>query len=124
MRGHSTEGLPLYTSKKESIIPCQRPLQRSSSTNGNASDGFETTSDGELGSNNRYNDNETQQQHQAQEKQQSLSQADDVALKQVLFDFINYESYVPIKINFLDLFCLHLKQKAFEQANDVKGNTF
>ncbi|BFG14731.1 hypothetical protein CerSpe_010060 [Prunus speciosa] len=65
------------------------PPKPSSSTNRNASDGFETASDGELGSNGSDNDDETQQQ----EEQQSLSQADDVALKQ---------------------------QKAFEQANDVK----
>ncbi|BBH08965.1 Tetratricopeptide repeat-like superfamily protein, partial [Prunus dulcis] len=66
------------------------PSKPSSSTNKDASDGFETASDGELGLNGSDNDDETQQQHQVQEEQQSLSQTDD------------------------------LKQKAFEQANDVK----
>lgn len=57
------------------------PSKPSSSTNKDASDGFETASDGELGPNGSDNDDETQQQHQVQEEQQSLSQTDD--LKQV-----------------------------------------
>ncbi|BBG92951.1 Tetratricopeptide repeat-like superfamily protein [Prunus dulcis] len=33
---------------------------------------------------------------------------------------MHYDSHVPVKINLIELFWLHLKQKAFEQANDVK----
>lgn len=64
--------------EKHSDLNSPKP---SSSNNRNASDGFETASDGELGSNGSDNDDETQQQHQVQEEQQSLSQTDD--LKQV-----------------------------------------
>ncbi|KAK9902463.1 hypothetical protein M0R45_001702 [Rubus argutus] len=44
------------------------PKSSSSSTNNDASDGFETASDGELGPNE--SDNETQQHLQVQEEQQ------------------------------------------------------
>ncbi|KAK9932060.1 hypothetical protein M0R45_019311 [Rubus argutus] len=66
------------------------PKPSSSSTNKDASDGFETASDGELGPNG--SDDETQHHLQVQEEQQNLSQTDELAFK----------------------------QKSFEQANEVK----
>lgn len=64
---------------EEHNVSIPKPL--SSSTNKDASDGFETASDGELGPNE--SDNETQQHLQVQEEQQNLSESNDLALKQV-----------------------------------------
>lgn len=62
------------------------PKPSSSSTNKDASDGFETASDGELGPNE--SDDETQHHLQVQEEQQNLSQSDDLAFKQVFANCI------------------------------------
>lgn len=72
------------------------PKPSSSSTNKDASDGFETASDSELGPNE--SDNETQQHLQVQEEQQNLSESDDLALKQVFV-------FTMLYIFFADFIC-------------------